>query len=423
MSRREEIETRLKAIDHRQAQIERDANALNDGKFSESARQEYQSLRSEFDRLSAELKTLPGTPLPRKSHPDSASPFRGAADQSFNGPAIRQPGSTRETWIDASTGADVPVFGPTDRLSADDDGLSLGKYLRGIGCGNWRGAERERVLALSEGGAGGGSFIVPEEFSQEWIDKARAKSVMIAAGTRTIEMGSETLYLARVDTDPTAYVTPEDQSITESDIQLGSVLLTARKLAILVRASREILQDAPNAPALIEQVMARALATELDRLMLLGTHGNGITGVIGHSGVTTNGSIGAIAMEDFITCATDVRGYNFEPTAVILHPTIWSDAMALTTGDAVNSSKNWLELPPHVRNIPFLQTTAATTAYAVCGDFTHAVLGVRSGTTIETSPVADTAFVKHQVLFKAVTRVAFVLTRPTAFSVLSGITT
>ena len=95
----------------------------------------------------------------------------------------------------------------------------------------------------------------------------------------------------------------------------------------------------------------------------------------------------------------------------------------ITSGDGTNSAKLWLNAPPHVANIPFLDTTAITTAYAVAGDFSHLLMGVRTGATLEVTTVGDEAFEKHQCEFEIVQRLAFAVTRGAAFHVLSGITT
>ena len=98
--------------------------------------------------------------------------------------AIASPANGSTEWTDPRTGQPVAVLKPEQRMadlvqpSAYDEGpLSLGRYLRGIVTGKWRGAERE-MQAMTEGTLGSGGYLLPSPLSTQIIDKVRNQAVL-----------------------------------------------------------------------------------------------------------------------------------------------------------------------------------------------------------------------------------------------------
>jgi HK97 family phage major capsid protein len=400
------IKQRMDELDRILARVEENPNLydMNDREVSDA----YYAALNEKRALESAANVSS-----RRALPDSGSPH---GTNRLAVPPTR--------WHNLATGEEVRVFAPHERMAPANSEVSLGRYVRGLVTGNWKGADREKILALGEGGAGGGHVLVPDELSTMWLDLARAQSVLIKGGMATVDMRSETMTIARLDSDPTFHIVAENDAITESDITFGSVQLVSRKIATLITASREIFEDAPNAAQIVESVMGRSLAVALDGKMLVGNGGSdGVKGITSTSGVGSTASVGAIAWEDFHNAVIGVRESNYNPNAIVVHPTILGDAQILTSGDGTNSAKLWLGPPPSLAGVDFLQTTAVTTALAVAGEFKHCLMGVRTGMALETTTSADDAFEKHQVKFKITQRFAFAVTQPSAFYVLSGITT
>ena len=77
------------------------------------------------------------------------------------------------------------------------------------------------------------------------------------------------MIMARIAKDPTFELVAENAQIPDSDINFDQVRFYAKKIACLVRLSRELAEDAPNAATLIEETLGRALAVELDRMALV----------------------------------------------------------------------------------------------------------------------------------------------------------
>lgn len=404
---------------------------------------EHQVKHDKLQKLRAakvkEINELQSKGPGRKSHPDQ--PTRNGSYSNthkgplnINGKVIPATGPQhKSTWIDRHTGRPISVLSANERFTdlaaakyeGDADELSVGRMIRAMAIGDWRGAELERnCLSNSGASSGGGSHLVPDILSSQFIDLARSKSVMIRAGVPSVDMESENLSIAKCDTDATFSVKAENSAWSEdSTLAFGRATLIARTIGAVVRSSMELAQDAPNFPQIIEQVLGNGLGVKIDQLALRGQPSDGVTGVIYTSGVNSVSSIGAILWEDFHNAAIAVRENNFEPNMIAVHPTILGDAQILTSGDGTNSAKLWLGPPPSVANIPMYDTTGLTTALGVVGDTRYGLFGFRQTARVETSNDADDSFHKFSLMIRITMRLDFIVTRPLAWTAMTGITT
>ena len=141
------------------------------------------------------------------------------------------------------------------------DSLNLGRFVKGVVTGNWKGAESEkRALQIGDDTLGG--YLVPSPLALQIIDMARNASVVMKSGALTIPMESNTLDLAKILEDPTAYWRGENQTITPSDMSFGKLTLRARTLAALVKVSVEVIEDAVNLDQIVSSALSQALALE-----------------------------------------------------------------------------------------------------------------------------------------------------------------
>ncbi len=380
------------------------------------------------------------------------APVGGYAMLSSNAP----PAGVEE-W-QAATGDKVRVLPPSERLSYQTAGrqsggmdsdlaekanrptsgerLSLGKYVRGIITGNWKGAEREQA-AMSEGVLGGGGYMVPTPLSAEVIDRARNAAVVIQAGARTIPMDSQTLRFARVTGDPLVAWRPENTAIPSGDMSFDSVTLTAKTLAGICKLSVELAEDAPNVNDLVSATLGRVLALELDRAALRGAGtGSEPQGIRNQAGVavdsTTMGANGAAPTSyDFLAGAVAaVQSLNELPNAIVYSARTAGklDQLKNTLGDPLKAPGSVLALQRLVTNaIPgnLTQGTSSDASEAYVGDFTKLLIGVRTELVLEISREAGDAsggaFSNLQVWVRCYLRADIGVMRPTAFRVVTGI--
>jgi len=220
----------------------------------------------------------------------------------------------QQAWFDPRSKRPLRVFGKGERLtdacesnllpggiSASD--LSLGRYLRGLASGNWDGAEAERELysASSTSSNTSAGYLVPEVLAAEWIDLARARSVIFRAGAKTVEMTASSLGVAYLKSDPTITTSKgENDEFAESDSTFGLHTLTAKTIGIYCKFSEELWQDAPNLPEIVENVLIRALSGELDRQVLSGSGSQEMSGIVNYPDTNSVDVDGAINWTHFL---------------------------------------------------------------------------------------------------------------------------
>ena len=147
-------------------------------------------------------------------------------------------------------------------------GLTPGHFMKAMLLGTDDPALRN---ALSEGSDAGGGYSVPSVVTEGFIDALRAQSVCIKAGAGTAILNSMKTTIATIASDPVPAWRAENAAVTESAPTFGSVVLQARSLAVLVKVSRELVEDSINIEAMLQACLAGALAGELDRVALMGS--------------------------------------------------------------------------------------------------------------------------------------------------------
>ena len=268
-----------------------------------------------------------------------------------------------------------------------------------------------------------GGFMVPEQLFGSLIDLARAKSVLMQAGMRTLLMSSDSLLIPTVESDVTPALRGENDPIAESNPTFGAIRMVAKNAGVLTKVSRELAEDAPE--LLAEQLgmlLVKAMVTTMDQWGLDGTGGVQPEGLYMATGIGTTGSIGQIDWTDVNAAAVAIRKLNHEPNAVILSPERYADLFNTETGDGINSARGWLDIPPSLRNLQFLQTTNNSDTKAMVGDFTRYAMGLRSSPLVEATTTGGDAFGNHQVHVKITCRFDFAPLDASAFHSLTGLT-
>lgn len=357
--------------------------------------------------------------------------------------------TVHEPWVNQETGEAIKVLTREERMadlvvSPGYEPLSIGKYIRGLATGEWKGAAAEH-RAMSEGSIGAGLALVPSPLAANIIDRARNASVLFQAGALTIPMDSQTLSIARVSGDPTAAWKTEAAVITPSDLTFEKVTFTAQVLAAICQVSVELIEDASNVDQVVSETLARVLALELDRA---GLRGSGtppeLKGIRYQTGVnidtttfTTNGSVisasapaGAPAHIWLAKMIAAMWAVNEAPNAVI-----WAPRTAGEMDQLVDSTGQPLRELPSESKLTKLQTasvpitltqgTSNDCSEATLGDFSKAMVGMRTSLTLEVSRIGNVGstsmFTTMQVGIRAYLRADFQVARPAAFRVVCGI--
>lgn len=141
----------------------------------------------------------------------------------------------------------------------------------------------------------------------------------------------------------TAYWVGEAAAITASDPATGSLLLEAKKCAVLTKVNNELFRYAsPTAENLLRMDMARVLALKIDLAMLEGTGGTQPKGLLTYSDIgsitaTTVGATGnTFEPEDVGRMEGALPDAIPEPTAYVMRRNM-SQALANRRADAVSA--------------------------------------------------------------------------------------
>jgi HK97 family phage major capsid protein len=320
------------------------------------------------------------------------------------------------------------------KASADPEfeNVSLAKILKGYVLGQWDGAELEqKAMASSPASAGG--VLIPTVLSARIIDMARNMAAVLRAGAVTVPMTSNNLKMARQTQDVTAGWYSEAAAIDESDAAFDAVDFVARKMAALIRVNNELLEDAPNVNDVLMRSIAAAIALELDRVALLGSgtppEPRGLYNVSATNKVATFGT--PANYDKFLEALYQIRGYNYDPNAVVYSSRTAETLAKLKTGLASDNTPlvmpaDWAAITKYVSNqIPNDQGTEPNNnrSFAVLGQWNQLAIGLRLGLQIEVSREAEDVFSKDQTLIRARWRGDVQVLQPKAFSVCEGITT
>lgn len=140
-----------------------------------------------------------------------------------------------------------------------------------------------QVKVLSEGTAADGGYLVPTEFHREVIRVAEL-SGFARKYCSIFPMGTDSKDVTTLASGATAYIVWEKAAISESTPQFGTKVLNARKFAVLIKQTHELIDDNmtdEEVLVLVAKLSAESLAELEDAQVLTGSGaGLNMTGVL-----------------------------------------------------------------------------------------------------------------------------------------------
>lgn len=271
--------------------------------------------------------------------------------------------------------------------------------------------------------------LVPEGFQGEFIDTLRSRMALQAAGMQTATMMHRSVTSSRVLTDPNVAWRAEAAALTVGDPTFELVQLVAKSVGVRSQGTAELAQDSPDFGRQLLDVMARALAQEIDRVGLVGLAANGEpTGIHNTTGIGTVPAVGTPAYGDFIDGLKVLLDANVElekaQRNAIMSPRTWA-----TIEKTAASDGQPIQRPRALEQMAFRPTTSipnnlgvgSDESIVIMGDFTDLVLGVRLDVTVEALRLQT--FATNLLLeFVGWARVDYLVRRPASFVELGGVT-
>lgn len=301
--------------------------------------------------------------------------------------------------------------------------VHFGKLIKSLVLGE---RDEQRVMSGADSVLGG--YLLPGPIVAELIDLARNASVLNQLGARTFLLGGRDAAWPRQETDPTPVWRHENMAISESDISFSRLSVSAKTLAAIVRCSVELIEDSP-ADILRETVMnslAKSIALGID---YAGLFGQGAAaeplGLYNWGGVNVVQATGGSLDYDLVLDAVEkVELQNGTPTGLVLHPKDAAVLRKLKSTEGV-----YLAPPPAFERLKAVVSnqvradlgTGGNETVAFVGDFSQAVICVRTQMVLEASREASDAFPKMQVLFRAYWRGDILVARPEHFTKITGL--
>lgn len=407
-SERERILTGLRRIDEKASKEKR--------LLTNAEQKEWDSLEADIDAVNGQI--------------DKAVEEKESKIDKILGMETKVKKEENYRWIDQSNGKEVRVLRPDQPLytpTGEEKDLDLGRALRALAIGDFKGAEAEQRIMTTAGSA---SVKIPTVLSAQLIQMARDKSVVFQAGVRTIDMPSGNLTLAK-ETDVatiSAEYKAEGAAFTYQDISFESMSLQAKTMGAMAKISRELAQDASNISQILLDRLSSAIADEIDRAFLLGlgTAADPFTGILTLAGTQEIAAVGALSnYNPFIDAYIKALDVNAEPNAIVMATRELGSLAKLVTTDG-----QYMQKPTLISSLAQLYSNKLPTdggagvneSSAVLGDFTKAFYGITQGLTIETSTIAGETFKNHEVAFKVSWRGDLAYEKANNFVKLSGIT-
>lgn len=376
-----------------------------------------------------------------------------------------------------------PQFNAPNYVNRESLGeFSWQRAIRGIvmshhGMANaWSGAEKERDVmtkyadeirsTLAENIGNLGAYLVPPQYVQEqFIPLLRSRSVVRAANPVVMQANSNVVYIPSQTGGATAYWVGENATITASNLTVGQVAITIKKLAGLEYVSNELLADSnPSVDQLIRSDLAAVLSLAEDTAYLTsdGT-ANAPLGLPNLPGITSltcasdSGNGGAIQAVDIFAMKRKMMQNNIpnDGWAWFASPRTWDEIAQLKDSQArylleTLTGGNIAQYPAYgtyptgpetnylgsvvgrllgwpmfvTNNIPETQTQGST---ATCSSLylvrmPDVIIAERAGLELMATNVAGTSFATDQTWIRAIMRVGFTVRHAPGVTITKGLT-
>jgi len=258
-------------------------------------------------------------------------------------------------------------------------------------------------IPFAEGTDAAGGILVPEEYGSVLVDGLRRESA-IASLARVERIGSNQRIYSVYSGRPQVDFVDEAAEKPVTGAEFGSLTLNVKKLAAIVLYTQELLEDAQDDPRrLVTPDVVGAFADKLDAHMLGYANGSAITGsfddeltdTTASSEIGTTGDAFAKAVSDSME---DVEASGYTPNAIVAASDVRAhlrDARNTVETTVPVYTAGYNREPDTLYGLPLAYTSnldgfpaGAGKVAGVVGDFSQAVIAIRSDITVKTSDQA-----------------------------------
>jgi HK97 family phage major capsid protein len=222
-----------------------------------------------------------------------------------------------------------------------------------------------------------------------------------------------------------AVETAEGALYLEAALAYTEQTSAVRKIPVYLPVTDEQLEDVPRMRGVIDNRLPFMIRQRLDLQII---SGNGtppnLRGVMNVVGVQTQAKAADPVPDAIYKAVVKVETIGQAvANVVIMNPTDWQGVRLLRTADGLYIWGNPSDVgPERIWGLQVVRAQAATLGTAITGDFANfSELAVRKGMDVQISNSHSDYFIRGQQAVRADMRVAFVVYRPTAFCLVTGL--
>lgn len=335
----------------------------------------------------------------------------------------------------------------TTTSSAKPPTTGLSKFLRGLVSGNNQQLQQDAAKIARAYKAQGinpdtaGGYLVPPEQSTQIIELLRAKALLLQDGWVTVvPLNRDTLILPKQTGASSVRWVGENTTIQDSSVTFGQVVLVARKMAVLIKISNELLADSdPDVDAIIRNDIALQMANEVDRVIYNGSGvGNEPLGILNRAGVEKTTITGGLDYPDLVDAVERLETANVDPSgkwAWMLHPKAKAVVRQITDplGQYIFTGSDGIgqqvagPLATDILDYPWKSSTllpldGSGKPRIIVANWSDIVVGMRKSIEMRISQDAGTSFEDDQTWIRAIVRLDVALRHDESVQVLENIT-
>lgn len=295
--------------------------------------------------------------------------------------------------------------------SENNEGLEIGKYIKGMVTGKWDNAskELEQFKALN---TSTGTTLIPRQLSSQIIELARAN--MVLSDIPIIPMDTNNLTIAKILDNPVFAYKKELSEIKVSDMTFEPVELKTKTIYGLMKISLELFNSAANIETVLRDAMANAMAEAIDKSGLYGKGYNeelqqyeplGITKAPGINILSDINPVETSKHTSFINGIGAITKANGTPTHAAYNSDIDTGLNLLvdTTGQPLNAPAVFNSLIKKVSN-------SIADNESLVYDNNAIVMGLQKDISIDTSK--ELGFIDGSLYFRIYAMVDFAVLKP-----------
>jgi len=284
------------------------------------------------------------------------------------------------------------------------------------------------VKALSEGTDADGGFLFPDEFRAE-ILRDIADTPRMRNEVRVVTMRRDVMNTPSLADRPRVTWTAENAAKSTTTAHFGQKVLTVRKMAAILYASDELIDDSDSFDVvqLIISLFSEAIGEEEDRVI---TAGNGTTEPVGYSigvgttEITERTNAGNLDFDNIIRLVHDLDRKYYPNAKFYVHKNNIQELRLLkdTTNRYLWQDPVSADQPTTIYGFPVVWDNNLPESKIFFGDLRRAYwLGDRQRMTVKVSQDTETAFTKDQTAIRVVSRIAGQVVVPFAVKALVSI--